>query len=336
MSCFTHKGPGPLEERLQGFAIDLGQPNQDDRIVSIVIVSRAKPGGNSVPVQNVPAPRTGAPFRRRWLKPIGIFLASLVVVTIAAYAMRCTLLLNVARMALDRQTELVEQEHADGVAIAFAKPPSAWVRPMKNRMNGIWAPIRTTGVNYYLFAGPRTWLNTYSERSNPASPYYQAWVGAYVIKQMDGTLSDDLQSLAWQTTALDQRAWLSTMGDPSPLAESSPVTSAGTIMIDGHTLPLWHGTMQSHSDISADPKGPLATLIGMPPKSSWPAGVDSFHDVTLNGYFTWWADSARKVSIVVYAVAASYAGQMETVDSRSLVNDELLRLMKSAKLEIVH
>ena len=289
-----------------------------------------------MPVPNAPAPPASALFWRRWLKRIGIFLGCLIVVIVAMYTTRCTLLLNVARIALGRQAELVAQEHADGVTIVFPKPPSAWVTPMKNLMNPIWAPIKTNGINYYLFAGPRTWLNSYSERSDPASPYYQAWVGAYVIKRVDGTLPNDLQALAWQTTALDQRSWLSAMGDPNPLAESTPAVSAGTITIDGRTLPLWRGTMQSHSDLSAEPRGPLATLIGMPPKSSWPAGVDSFHDVTLDGYFTWWADSARKVSIVVYAVSASYPGQTATVGSRSLVNDELLSLMKSAKVEAAH
>ena len=191
-----------------------------------------------MPAQILSEPRTSALFWRRWLRRIGIFLGCLVVAIIAMYATRCTLLLNVARIALGRQAELVAQEHADGVTVAFPTPPSAWITPMKNLMNPIWAPIKTNGVNYYLFAKPRTWLNSYSERSNPASPYYQAWVGAYVIKRTDGTLPDDPQSLAWQTTALDQRAWLSAMGDPSPLAESSPVASAGTIAIDGHTLPL--------------------------------------------------------------------------------------------------
>jgi hypothetical protein len=285
---------------------------------------------------NLPATRTGAPFLARWRKRIAILLASLVVVTIAAYAMRCTLLLNLARIALNHQSELIAQEHADGVAIVFSKPPSAWITPMKNQMNEIWAPIKADGVNYYMFAGPRTWHNTYSERSSPISPYYQAWVGAYVIKREDGTLPDDLQSLAWQVTALDQRSWLSAMGDPNPVAEPSPATSAGNIMIDGHNLQLWHGTMQSHSDLSARPKGPLATLIGMPPRASWPVGVDSFHDVILDGYFACRADSVRKVSVVFYAVAAGNTGQVATLNNRSLINDELLALMKSAKVEIVY
>jgi hypothetical protein len=281
------------------------------------------------------SPHAAASFFRRQRRGIAVVLVSLVVVGAAIYVARRSMLLLVARTALDHDSELVAQERANGVAIVFARPPPAWIDPMKNRMNDIWDPIRANGVNYFLFAGPRTWLNSYSERSNPASPYYQAWVGGYVIKLRDSSLPPDLEALAWQVTALDQRSWLSAMGDPSPIADPSPATNAGNITIDGHSLPLWHGTMHSHSDLSARPMGPLATLIGMPAKASWPVGVDSFHDVTLDGYFACWVDAKRKVSIVVYAVAASYAGQGAEHD-RGLINDELLSLMKSVGLEAVH
>lgn len=286
-----------------------------------------------MPAQSLSTPRTSTPFWPRWRKTIAILLVSLVVVALAAYVARRTLLLNLARMALNRQSYVVSQEHADGLTIAFSKPPSAWITPMKTQMNGIWAPIKAGGVNYYMFAAPRTWLSTYSERSNPVSPYYQAWVGAYVIKRTDGTLPDDLQALERDVTTLDQRSWLSAMGDPHPLAEPSPADSAGNIVIDGRTLPLWHETMHSHSDLSARPTEVLATLIGMPPKSSWPPGVEAFHDVTLDGYIAGWIDTQRKVSVVVYSVAAVYAGQAATLANRG-INDELLALMQSARVEI--
>jgi hypothetical protein len=271
-----------------------------------------------------------------WLKWIIALLACLGILAGVGYAVRYTLLLNVARIVLNHDSELVAQERADGIAIVFAQPPSVWITPMKNQMNSIWEPIKANGVNYYMFAEPRTWFKRYSERSNPISPYYQAWVGGYVIKARDGSLPTDLESLAWQVTALDQRSWLSVMGDPSPIADPSPATRFGSITIDGHSLSLWHGTMRSHSDLSARPTGPLATLIGMPPKSLWPSGIESFHEVSLDGYFAGWIDSQRRVSIVVYAVAANYAGQTEEHSNATLINDELLRLMKSAKLEAVH
>ena len=289
-----------------------------------------------MPSRQLCTPPLRPAVRSRWVKRIVGLLACLAVLAIAAYVTRYTLLLNVARIVLNHDPELVAQERADGVAIVFAKPPSVWISPMKNQMNSVWEPIKANGVNYYLFAKPQTWFKRYSERSNPASPYYQAWVGGYVIKARDGSLPTDLESLAWQVTALDQRSWLSAMGDSSPIADWSPATRVGSITIDGHSLPLWHGTMRSHSDLSAHPTGPLATLIGMPPKSSWPPGVDSFHEVSLDGYFACWVDSQRKVSVVVYAVAANYAAQTTQYRNSSLINDELLRLMESAKLETVH
>jgi hypothetical protein len=217
-------------------------------------------------------------------------------------------------------------------------PPSFWA--LLSKVAVVRQPNRrlraSDGVNYFMFAGPHTLLSTFSERSNPQSPYYQSWVGGYVIKQRDGSVPNDLQSWAWQVTTLDQRSWLSTMGDPRPLAESGSATNAGDITIDGHRLPLWHGIMRSHSDLSDHPAGTLATLIGMPPKSSWPEGVNSFHDVTLEGYFVCWPEPVHHVSVVIYAVSASYAGPPPTAQhSGKTINDELLNLMKSAKLASV-
>src|SRR5580698_7224304 len=289
----------------------------------------------SMPSRQLSTPGIRASFARPWLKWTVALLACLGTLAVAAYVTRCILLLNVARIVLAHDAALMAQERADAVAIVFADPPPTWITPMKNQMNDIWEPIKATGVNYYMFAKPQTWFRTYSERSNPMSPYYQAWVGGYVIKARDGSLPTDLQSLAWQVTALDQRSWLSAMGDPNPIADSSPATRAGSITIGGRSLPLWHGTMRSHSDLSAHPSGPLASLLGMPPQSLWPSGVDSFHDVNLDGYFACWVDSKRKVSVVVYAVAANYAPQTEERRNSVRINDELLGLMKSAKLEAV-
>ena len=288
-----------------------------------------------MPSRQLSTPGIHASFTKPWLKWTVALSACFGSLAVAGYVTRCILLLNVARIVLNHDSALAEQERADAVAIVFAKPPPVWITPMKNQMNGIWEPIKANGVNYYMFAKPQTWFRTYSERSNPTSPYYQAWVGGYVIKARDGSLPTDLESLAWQVTALDQRSWLSAMGDPNPIADSTPATRAGSITIDGHSLPLWHGTMRSHSDLSAHPSGPLATLLGMPPQSSWPSGVDSFHDVSLDGYFASWVDSGRKVSVVVYAVAANYVSQTEERRNSISINAELLGLMKSAKLEVV-
>ena len=281
--------------------------------------------------------RFGARPSRRWARWTVIVCAALLLAVGAAYAVRRTLLLNVARVFLDRDAELVAQEKADGVAIVFAKPLPPWVMPMKNVMNPMWQSIAAEGVNYYTFAGPRDLFGSYSERSMPTSPYYQAWVGAYVTKSRDGTLPKDLPGWAKQVTELDQRSWLAAMGDPHPLAESAAPENAGNVVVDGHTLELWHGTMRSHSDLSEEADTPLAMLVGMPPKSSWAPDVRPFHDVTLDGYFVCWPDPAQRVSAVVYAVAVLSPNQAASAGiSRRDIRDELLRMMKSARLVTVH
>jgi hypothetical protein len=239
-------------------------------------------------------------------------------------------------MALGRDPDLLAQERMDGVTIDFGSTPTVWVKPMKNLMNPIWLPIQADGVNYFTFAAPGNWLRSFSERSNPRSPYYQAWVGGYVTKRKDGTLPSDLPMWASQVTALDQRSWLSAMGDPMPVADFGPAAPVGNIEVDGHDLQLWQGTMQSHSDLSEHPHGPLATLLGMPPKSTWPTGIRAFHEVTLDGYFVCWSDPKRNIAIVIYAVAAVFEDPSGVISANHrIIKDELLNLMKSARIKPV-
>jgi len=278
---------------------------------------------------------TGPPGLRgvtssRWARRLGILAAALFIVLVAGYVMRRSLLLNVARVFLDRDSELVAQEKADGLQIVFAKPPPPWVAPLKNLMNPMWQSIGAEGVNYYTFAGPGNLLQPYSERSNPDSPYYQAWIGGYVTKRQDGTLPQDLPAWAKRVTELDQRSWLAAMGDPAPLAESAPPSSMGSIVVDGRTVQLWHGTMHSHSDLSESANSPLAMLVGMPAKSSWPSAIHSFHDVTLDGYFVCWSDAARRVSIVVYGVAAIPTDASAGASPHHAISEEVLSLMRTA------
>ena len=159
------------------------------------------------------------------------------------------------------------------------------------------ARFQAEGVNYFTFAAPGNLFRSFSERSNPRSPYYQAWVGA---------LPADLPVWASEVTALDQRSQ------------------------------LWHGSMQSHSDLSDSQRGPLATLLGMPPKSTWPDGIHAFHDVTLDGYFVCWSDPNLNISVVIYAVAAVFEKPSRMIgDNRRSIKDDLLNLMKSARIEPV-
>jgi hypothetical protein len=72
-----------------------------------------------------PAASTSSQRARR----IAFVSAALLLVVGAAYVVRCTLLLNVARIFLDQDAELVAQEKADGVAIAMRSPPFLLIKP---------------------------------------------------------------------------------------------------------------------------------------------------------------------------------------------------------------
>jgi hypothetical protein len=117
------------------------------------------------------------PRSNKWLRRISPGVICVGVLAAGAYIARTSLVLTVARVMLDSDSGLADQERKDGIAIIVSQTSPAWVTPMKNQMNEIWEPAKVQGVNYYTFAGPTTWLRSYSERSNPRSPYYQAWGG---------------------------------------------------------------------------------------------------------------------------------------------------------------
>ncbi len=271
-----------------------------------------------------------------WARRIAVVLLGLTVLALGAYLMRTTLMLHIAKLALDRDASMKAQELEDGVAIVFAPPPSPWFSPLKNEMNEIWSPAKLRGINYYTFAGPATWLASFSGRSDPRSPYYQAWVGGYVVKMPADAAPQDPETLIRELTTLDQRSWLDAMGDTKPMVQIDSVERAGQAVIDGSSWPLWHATYRSHSDLSARPQTQLAQLLGMPAESAWPAGVTSFHEVALEGYMATRVDTHRHVAIVLYECLASYPSQPGTsAQARERANDVLLQIMKSARLRTV-
>ena len=267
---------------------------------------------------------------RKWLRRSAAILLALLVIVAVLFTVRFALLQFVATHVINNDADIVAQEHKDGVAVEFGNRPTAWVAPMKNLMNPIWKPIEFSGVNYFTFAGPSSAFGYFSERSNPASRYYQAWFGAYVAKPDGGVIPTDLSALANQIASLDQRSWLEAMGDPHPLAEGGDGGQEGLVTIDGHEVPLWHFSMRSHSDLSPpQPQNPLAVLIGAPREADWRADVDPFHDVSIDGYFAGWNQTPGDVVVIVYTAAVAYDTRSQgRRDNSSSLKDELLGMMR--------
>ena len=113
---------------------------------------------------------------------------------------------------------------AKQINVSFAPLAPEWVTE-QNVMDPIWEPLGYKGVNYYAYGGPATGHN-FAARSDPDSPLYQAWFGAYVIaggKAAFGMADENHGCQAFAKLAeYDQRSWLQAMGDPSPVAQSMP------------------------------------------------------------------------------------------------------------------
>lgn len=219
-----------------------------------------------------------------------------------------------------------EGKRAKHTTISFDPLPPGWIAE-QNVMDDIWTPLRLRGMNFYAYGGPAA-PHTYAARSDPDSPLYQAWVGAYLI---EGNESANAH-LAMTLADLDQRSWLSAMGDPDPAFTLTAQQVQGTILIDGVGHPLVRFEATTHSDLGPGIT-PLGKHVGMPHAASWKDKLAPFHDVTLRGYYTYWYDRQRDLTIIIYACAAAFTFESgERRDNFPALDAHLLQMMRSVHL----
>ena len=236
--------------------------------------------------------------KNHWVEILALFVASLTTVSSRA-------------LSTDPLTA-TQASNAVPAKIDLGSLPPGWSRDT-NVMDPIWQPLHVKGVNYYAFGGAQA-PNQFAARSDPASPLYQAWFGAYAIQGGREIFASNDQSkqFAWlaQLAEFDQKSWLGAMGDPQPEAKWTWHSVPKFETIDGTPRILYHATMKSHSDISAPSPDstPLAKMLGMPGAKSLVVAVKPFHPITLKGLYSFWYDAARDMTFVVYAVSSSFKG----------------------------
>lgn len=207
-----------------------------------------------------------------------------------------------------------------------------------NVMDPIWEPLNLKGVNYYAFGGAQA-PNQFAARSDPGSPLYQAWFGAYAIQGGREMFSSHNRSkqFAWlaRLAEFDQKSWLGAMGDPRPEAKWTGHSAPQFATIDGSARILYHATMKSHSDISAPgpDSTPLAKMLGMPGTNSLAVAVKPFHPVTLKGLYSFWYDAGRDMTFVVYAVSSSFKGpDGATHDNGPVLQPQFYRMIREVRV----
>lgn len=211
--------------------------------------------------------------------------------------------------------------------VEFDSLPPGWMTRQENVMDGIWQTLGASGVNYYSFGAPVP-PDPFAARSDPASPLYQAWLGAYVVRgALDSASADSAAAQQRWIASLaerDQQSWLQAMGDPSPVAQTVLPLRRSQIRIAGAMRPMYTGDMRSHSDLSQGGT-PLSGSLGMPPSFQWQRDLAPFHDLLLHVQGAIWYDRLRHVTIIVYAASSQFQNKSGKLTDNGPRLDAMLR-----------
>lgn len=214
---------------------------------------------------------------------------------------------------------------AQHVSVAIDSMPSGWVF-QPTVMDRAWVTLDVRGVNFFAYGGPVA-PQTFAARSDPASPLYQAWFGVYVIADSAAARPD----IPMQLGGLDQQSWLGAMGDPQPVFTLTRTQARGTVAIAGVDRPLYTFDAATHSDLN-NGATPLAQRLGMPAEASWPKGLVSFHDLGLHGYYTYWYDAPRRLTVIVYSCASAFDRSGVKRDNFPALDTTLMQMMRNVRV----
>lgn len=218
-------------------------------------------------------------------------------------------------------------------------------------MTPVWKKhgIAATGVNYYTIGAVK---NSLSSRFNPLSPYFQSWLGGYIVQfdQIRNWTAQDHFALG----EADQKTWLSLYGDSSPLVtiSASEFKDLDNIQISGFHGKLYECGGWSHSDVGSGNKSLILHLLmsacanifnisnkslnligsNFIPKWSSNLKINSYQKIYLKGY-------VAIVSIDVKTKAVLYANAtiLESKDGKKIdyfskIKDKLKEILLASKI----
>lgn len=143
------------------------------------------------------------------------------------------------------------REKQVGYKIELNDLTNGWVNgAMVADMTRTWQTygLDAIGNNYFTIGHIDSGI---SSRFDHESPYYQAWLGGYMVR-FPTTREWDLRE-HYKLALADQKSWLQTYNDPSPYAEVDFSTEKhiGEIEISGFKGNLYQGCIWSNTDVGA-------------------------------------------------------------------------------------
>lgn len=258
--------------------------------------------------------------------PVRVAVFLCIVLSVSLHAQQKDVALPAAQSSAVPRTDA---STAEKVNVELGLLPAGWISQQVS-MDPIWESLGLRGVNHYAYGGPVS-PNEFSSRSDPDSPLYQAWFGVYTVaggkdKFQTGDKLRNFQAVV-KLAEYDQRSWLESMGDPKPVAISDPNPVIAKLVIAGIERTLYVADMQSHSDLSSG-STPLAKGVGMPPIARWQQQLSPFHEVTLHCFYSFWYDSQRDTTVIVYGASGAFklkSGQIR--DNGDLLREQLRQMM---------
>jgi|GEM_PF-1938727 len=248
--------------------------------------------------------------------------------------------------------QIYDEDRIIGAVPRFTVTAPGWMRyPLKIDGQRLWKQWDLGGMNYFKIArsGPHNW----SERFNPASRFYQAWLGVYIVRDSDPSATlrsaqdacygfeqgdePDPERLTLAAVG-DQLYWLDKSGHPNPA-----MAPRGQIAIErteqrGHPAWLLAGSFDTFSDIHGTPTAYRLydASYGIPAEKTWRHLVEPFHPLVMHGFYIAWRweancgggiQSRPGCTVCIYAAGVEFDRQDGVhANTFPLVKDDLLRM----------
>lgn len=242
------------------------------------------------------------------------------------------------------------KERRLGYRLRFDNLSNHWILgTMISDMDFVWKrfSISARGINFFTIGKIEKGIST---RFIPTSPYFQSWLGGYIVRFTDRrewTAKDH-----FKLAEADQKEWLSFYGDNEMFVETVDSKLLGKVDLGDFQGDLYYGKIMS--DIEVGDKKPvllpftLAVITSIMSKRSFGQKVsyknllpqytkdfplNPFQKVLLEGYIII-ISLDSKTKAVIYANACSFTDKNnQKHDHFSVIKDELLEQIKSIAIE---
>ena len=233
--------------------------------------------------------------------------------------------------------QIYDEERIIGAVPCFTVTVPGWMRyPLKIDGQRLWKQWHLRGMNYFKIA--RSGRHNWSERFNPASKLYQAWLGVYVVRDSENVIrygfeqgdEPDPERLTLAAVG-DQLYWLDKSGHPSPA-----MTPRGQITVErteqqGHAAWFLTGSFDTFSDIHGTPTAYRLydASYGIPDERTWRHLVEPFHPLVLHGFYIAWRWEEHHCTVCIYGAGVEFDRKDGVhVNTYPLIKDELLRMAR--------